>query len=116
MIQLLQALFSVMPETAQQPMTDFRRLCLEAEESKELDAAPNNMDNGQQPGDPYTDEIKRLEAEYGPLIEGHHLTVQLQDLLAIIPRARRRITAYNGLVKGLANRGVTLIIKSRKTK
>ena len=116
MIQLMQALFSTMPETAQQPMTDFRRSCLEAEEKNELDAAPSDMDDRLQPGDPYADEIKRLEAEYGPLIEGHHLTVQLQDLLAIIPRARRRITAYNGLVKGLANRGVTLIIKSRKTK
>ena len=115
-LELLQALFSTMPETAQQPMTDFRRSCLEAEESKELDAAPNNMDDGQQPGDPYAGEIKRLGTEYGPLIEGQHLTVQLQDLLAIIPRARRRITAYNGLVKELANRGVTLTIKSRKSK
>ncbi len=52
MIQLMQALFSTMPETAQQPMTDFRRSCLEAEESKELDAAPDNMDDGQQPGNP----------------------------------------------------------------
>ena len=116
MIQLLQALFSVMPKTAQQPMTDFRRLCLEAEEKNELDAAPDNMDDGQQPGNPYADEIKRLGTEYGPLIEGQHLTVQLQDLLAIIPRARRRITAYNGLAKELANRGVTLTIKSRKSK
>ena len=116
MIQLLQALFSVMPKTAQQPMTDFRRLCLEAEEKKELDAAPADMDDGQQPGDPYAGEIKRLEAEYGPLIEGQHLTVQLQDLLVLVPRARRRIDAYNGLVKELANRGVTLTIKSRKTK
>ena len=112
----MQALFSVMPETAQQPMTDFRKLCLEAEEKNELDAAPNNMDDGQQPSDPYAGDIKRLGTEYGPLIEGQHLTVQLQDLLAIIPRARRRIDAYNGLVKELANRGVTLTIKSRKTK
>ncbi len=116
MIQLMQALFSTMPETAQQPMTDFRRSCLEAEESKELDAAPDNMDDGQQPGNPYADEIKRLEDEFGPLIEGQHLTVQLQDLLALVPRARRRIDAYNGLVKDLANRGVTLTIKSRKSK
>lgn len=116
MIQLMQALFSTIPETAQQPMTDFRRLCLEAEENNEKDAAPGDMDDGQKPGDPYTDEIKRLEAEYGPLIEGQHLTVQLQDLLALVPRARRRIDAYNGLVKELANRGVTLTIKSRKSK
>ena len=115
MIQLMQALFSTMPETAQQPVTDFRKLCLEAE-NKKLDAAPDDMDDGQQPVDPYADEIKRLEAEYGPLIEGQHLTVQLQDLLALVPRARRRIDAYNGLVKELANRGVTLTIKSRKSK
>ena len=116
MIQLLQALFSTMPETVQQPMTDFRRLCLEAEENKEKEAAPDDMDDGQHPGNPYNDEIKRLEAEYGPLIEGQHLTVQLQDLLVLLPRARRRIDAYNGLVKELAGRGVALTIKSRKTK
>ena len=112
----MQALFSTMTETTQQPMTDFRRLCLEAEEKKELDAAPADMDDGQQPGDPYADEIKKLEAKYGPLIEGQHLTVQLQNLLALVPRARRRIDAYNGLVKELAGRGVTLTIKSKKTK
>ena len=112
----MQALFSTMTEIAQQPMTDFRRLCRKAEEKKELDAAPDDKDDWQKPGDPYADEIKRLEAEYGPLIEGQHLTVQLQDLLALIPRARRRITAYNKLVKELANRGVTLTIKSRKSK
>ena len=115
MIQLMQALFSTMTEIAQQPMTDFRRLCLEAEKN-ELDAAPVDMDDGQQSEDPYADEIKRLEVKYGPLIEGQHLTVQLQDLLALVHRARRRIDAYNGLVKELANRGVTLTIISRKTK
>jgi len=112
----MQALFSTMPESTQQPMTDFRRLCLEAEGNKEKDAAPGDMDDGQQPGNPYADEIKKLEAEYGPLIEGQHLTVQLQDLLGLLPRARRRIAAYNGLVKELANRGITLKIISRKTK
>ncbi len=116
MIELLQALFSTMTETTQQPMNDFRRLCLEAEEKSEFNAAPGDMDDGQQPDNPYADEIKKLEAEYGPLIEGQHLTVQLQDLLALVQRARRRIDAYNGLVKELANRGVTLTIKSRKTK
>lgn len=112
----MQALFSTMTETTQQPMTDFRRLCLEAEEKNELDAAPGDMGDGQKPGDPYTDEIKRLEAKYGPFIEGQHIIVQLQDLLVLVPRARRRIDAYNGLIKELAGRGVTLTIKSRKTK
>ena len=114
MIQLLQALFSVMPKTAQQPMTDFRRLCLEAEESKELDAAPNNMDDGQQPGDPYADEIKKLEAEYGPFANGMSITVELKKLLEICPRRRRRKDAYRNLQKTLDEMGVTLIIKSQK--
>ena len=114
MIQLLQALFSTMPETAQQPMTDFRRLCLEAEENKELDAAPADMEKGQQPGNPYTDEIKRLEAEYGPFVEGMRITVELKKLLEICPRKRRRKDAYHGLQKKLDEMGVTLSIKSRK--
>lgn len=116
MIELLQALFSTIPETVQQPMTDFRRLCLEAEEKSEPIAAPADMDDGQQAENPYAGEIKRLEDEYGPLMEGQHLTIQLQDLLALLPRARKRVDAYNGLAKELANRGVTLTIKSRKTK
>ena len=81
MIQLLQALFSVMPKTAQQPMTDFRRLCLEAEEKNELVAEPADMDDGQQSVDPYADEIKRLEAEYGPFANGVSITVELKKLL-----------------------------------
>ena len=114
MIQLLQALFSVMPKTAQQPMTDFRRLCLEAEEKKELDAASADMDNGQQPSNPYAGEIKRLEDEYGPFASGMCITVELQKLLEICVRKRRRKDAYRGLQKELSNMGVTLIIKSRK--
>jgi hypothetical protein len=116
MIQLMQALFSTMQGTAQQPMTDYRRLCLEAEEKSEPNAAPADLDDGQQPENPYASEIKRLEDKYGPLMEGQHLTIQLQDLLVLLPRARKRIDAYNSLVKELANRGVTLTIKSRKTK
>ena len=114
MIQLLQALFSVMPKTAQQPMTDFRRLCLEAEGKNEIDAAPDNMDDGQQPGDPYADEIKRLEAEYGPFANGMCITVELKKLLEICPRRRRRKDAYRNLQKTLDEMGVTLNIKSQK--
>jgi hypothetical protein len=113
-VEVMQALFSVMPETAQQPMTDFRRLCLEAEKKNELDAAPDYMGDGQKPGDPYTDEIKRLEAEYGPFASGMCITVELQKLLEICVRKRRRKDAYRGLQKELSNMGVTLNIKSRK--
>ena len=114
MILLMQALFSVMPETAQQPMTDFRRLCLEAEVKNELDAEPADMDEGQQLGDPYADEIKRLEAEYGPFANGMSITVELKKLLEICPRKRRRKDAYRGFQKKLDEMGVTLNIKSRK--
>ena len=114
MIQLLQALFSTMTEKEQQPMADFRRLCLEAEEENELDAASADMDNGQQPGDPYTDEIKRLEAEYGPFVEGMCITVELKKLLMICPRKRHRKDAYRGLQNEFNKMGMTLNIKSQK--
>lgn len=114
MIQLMQALFSTMTETVQQPTTDFRKLCLETEKKNELDAAPDNMDDGQQPGNPYADEIKRLETEYGPFANGMSITVELKKLLEICPRRRRRKDAYRNLQKTLNEMGVTLIIKSRK--
>ena len=111
----MQALFSSMTETVQQPMTDFRRLCLEAEKKNELDAEPVvKGDDGQQPGDPYTDEIKILEAEYGPFANGMSITVELKKLLEICPRRRRRKDAYRNLQKTLDEMGVTLKIKSQK--
>ena len=114
MIQLMQALFSTMTETAQQPITDFRRLCLEAEGKSELDVAPVDMDYGQQPENPYAGEIKRLEAEYGPFVNGMSITVELKKLLELCPRKRRRKDAYRGLQNALNKMGVQLNIKSRK--
>lgn len=116
MIQLMQALFSTMTETVEQPMTDFRRLCLEAEKNNELDAAPVKVDDDGQPESQYTGDIEKFEAKYGPLTDGMSITVQLKDLLSLIHKKRRRIDAYRGLVQELANRGVTLKIISRKTK
>ena len=113
-VELMQALFSTMQETVQQPMIDIRRSCLEAKRKNELDAAPRDMDDGQQPGDPYADEIKRLEAEYGPFANGMSITVELKKLLEICPRRRRRKDAYRNLQKTLDEMGVTLIIKSQK--
>ena len=114
MIELMQALFSSITETEQQPRTDFRRLCLEAEENSEPNAAPADIDDRQQPENPFAGEIKRLEAEYGPFASGMCITVELQKLLEICVRKRRRKDAYRGLQKELSNMGVTLIIKSRK--
>ena len=47
---------------------------------------------------------------------GGEILVQLQDLLAILPRKRRRSDAYRGLVEELGKRGVKLTIKNRKIK
>lgn len=116
-VELMQALFSVMPETAQQPMTDFRRLCLEAEEKSEFNAAPDDMDDGQQPVDPYADEIKKLKNalfDGQPLVSGACINITLQELLKICPRKRRRKDSFQGLQKSLNKMGVTLNIKSRK--
>ena len=114
----MQALFSTMTETVQQPMTDFRRLCLEAERNNELDAAPVvEGDDGQQPEDPYAGDIKRLEDalfDGHPLVRGSCINITLQELLKICPRKRRRRAAFQGLQKTLNEMGVTLNIKSRK--
>ena len=110
----MQALFSTMTEKVQQPMTDYRRLCLEAEGKSEMNAAPVDMDDGQQPENPYAGEIKRLEDEYGPFANGMSITVELNKLLMMCPRKRRRKDAYRGLQNALNNIGVQLNIKSRK--
>ena len=117
MIQLMQALFSTMTEKVEQPMTDFRRLCLEAEENNELDAAPVDMDDGQQAEDSYAGEIKKLEDALfagQPLVSGACINITLQELLKICPRKRRRKDSFQGLQKSLNKMGVTLNIKSRK--
>jgi hypothetical protein len=116
-VELMQALFSTLQGTAHQPMTDYRRFCLEAEGKSELNAAPADMDDGQQPENPYTGEIKRLEDalfDGHPLQSGLCIDITLQDLLEICPRKRRRKDAYRSLQRELSDMGVTLNIKSRK--
>ena len=117
MIQLMQALFSTMTETEQQPMTDFRRLCLEAEGKNELDTTPVVEGDHGQPEDPYADEIKKLKNalfDGQPLVSGACINITLQELLKICPRKRRRKDSFQGLQKSLNKMGVTLNIKSRK--
>ena len=117
MIQLMQALFSTMTETEQQPMSDFRRLCLEAEGKNELDTTPVVEGDDGQPEDPYVGEIKKLEDalfDGHPLVSGSCINITLQELLKICPKKRRRKDAFQGLQKTLNKMGVTLNIKSRK--
>ena len=61
----------------------------------------------------YDADIAALTAIYGT---GVCIDIELQELLKICPRDRKRIEAYNGLVSELAKRGTVLTIKSRKTK
>ncbi len=59
------------------------------------------------------EDIQRLEVALfngTPLAPGYCIDIRLQDLLTICYRSRRRRDSYNGLVKKLAARGVTLNI------
>ena len=117
MIQLMQALFSTMTEKVEQPMTDFRRLCLEAERNNELDAALVVEVDDVQSESKYAGDIKRLEDalfDGHPLVRGSCINITLQELLKICPRKRRRKDSFQGLQKSLNKMGVTLNIKSRK--
>ena len=117
MMQLLQAMFSSLTTTWHGPSTmDVRAAIPEAQPEKSVNSAPSARDDGQ-PEDPYADDIRRLEAALGhPLEKGACINFKLQDLLQIIPRKRRRIDAYRGLVSRLNKMGVTLTITSNKTK
>ena len=64
----------------------------------------------------YESDIRAITSKWG-LKPGLCIETTLQELLAIAPRHRPRIDAYNGLVSELWFKyGVTLKINSRKTK
>ena len=114
MMQLLQAMFSSMAETWHGPTMDVRAAIPEAQDNSSVKSAPSVKGD-----DPYADDIHRLEDalnEGRPLDNGLCIEITLQDLLQIIPRKRRRIDAYRGLVSRLNKMGVKLTINSQKTK
>ena len=114
MMQLLQAMFSSIVETWHGATVDVRAAIPEAQNEKSVNSAPSVKGD-----DPYADDIHRLEDalnEGRPLDNGRCIEITLQDLLQIIPRKRRRIDAYRGLVSRLNKMGVTLTINSQKTK
>lgn len=64
----------------------------------------------------YKTEIQALTEYFGEeLKSGVCIEVELSQLLQIIPKDRKRVDSYNGLVNYLKNIGVTLKITSRKT-
>ena len=114
MIQLLQAMFSSMAETWHGPTVDVRAAIPEAQKEKSVNSAPPVKGD-----DPYADDIHRLEDalnEGHPLDNGRCIEITLQDILHIIPKRRRRVDSYRGLVGKLNKMGVKLTINSQKTK
>ena len=63
----------------------------------------------------YDEDIEALSVFY-PMEPGTTITIELQDLLLICERPRKRVDAFRGLVAELSRRGVVLDIKSRKSK
>lgn len=66
----------------------------------------------------YKRDIEALQAKFGDSFStGFCIEVTLKELLELCPRKRHRKDAYHGLVSSLSKElGITLIIKSKKTK
>ena len=115
MFNLLQAMFSTIADTWHGSKWDVRSL-IKAQDEKRISGATsvNGNDN-----DPYAGDIDKLQNALfngHPLENGACIDITLQDILQIIPKKRRRIDAYRGLVSRLNRMGVTLTINSQKTK
>lgn len=68
--------------------------------------------------DRFRNDIEALKECYGDdFREGLEVTLTLQHALQLLPRDRKRTDAYKALVSWMKdNLGITLIIKSQKTK
>lgn len=66
----------------------------------------------------YKKDVEALRNKYGAAFKtGLCIELTLQEALFIMPRERRRIDAYFGLISYLKReQGITLTIKSQKTK
>lgn len=89
---------------------------LEREKEKRIAAPTVNSSVSVPTTTKFDTDIDSLRNAYGELKPGMTIETTLQDLLTICPRNRRRIEAYRGLVATLQKQGVTLTIKSRKSK
>lgn len=116
MFNLLQAMFSSLTTAWRGPTMDVRAAIHEVQEGKSINSATSVNGND---SDPYAGDIDKLQNALfngRPLENGTCIEIALQDLLQIIPKKRRRIDAYRGLVSRLNRMGVTLRINSQKTK
>ena len=84
----------------------------------ETDAAPS-VTARKDSTEKYQKDIAALEERYGKLSTqtGLSINLTLKEALALMPRNRKRIDAYAGLVSYLKREyGITLTITSQKTK
>lgn len=66
----------------------------------------------------YRKDVSLLQSKYGDAFKtGFCINLTLQEALSIMPRDRKRVDSYAGLISYLKReQGITLIIKSQKTK
>ena len=66
----------------------------------------------------YKKDIASLRSKYGDALKtGFCIILTLQEALSIMPRDRKRVDSYAGLISYLKReQGITLTIKSQKTK
>ena len=90
--------------------------------NRQESATPDVIENCSTPHKPspekYRKDIEALQERYGNSFStGFCIEIPLKELLELCPRERHRKDAYHGLVSYLKNNlGITLTIKSQKTK
>ena len=90
--------------------------------NRQESATPDVIENCSPPHKPspekYRKDIEALQEKYGDSFStGFCIEIPLKELLKLCPRERHRKDAYHGLVSYLKNNfGITLTIKSQKTK
>ena len=115
MFNLLQAMFSTIADTWHGSKWDVRSL-IKAQDEKSISSATSVNGND---SDPYAGDIYKLQNALfngHPMESGTCIDITLQDILQIIPKKRRRVDAYRGLVSRLGRMGVTLTINSQKSR
>ena len=115
MFNLLQAMFSTIADTWHGSKWDVRSL-IKAQDEKSISSVTSVNGND---SDPYAGDIDKLQNALfngHPMENGTCIDISLQEILQIIPKRRRRVDSYRGLASRLNKMGVTLIIKSQKSK
>lgn len=87
----------------------------------ENDAEPSvivTKDSNRPIPEKYKKDVALLQSKYGDAFKtGFCITITLQEALSIMPRDRKRVDSYAGLISYLKReQGITLTIKSQKTK